>query len=325
MSRARQQPPPQRDGGNAYSIGGNQAGYDPDEQVFRRVRGILNKLTIEKFERLVPQLLQVGITSENVLRGIILLIFEKAVDEPTFSSMYAQICLRLSNDGPNFEARELATGELVKGPTTFVRLLLRKCQDEFENRTRAESLLGDVHTLKSEMGPLSAVTAGGEEFRQIVAADNALKKARAKMLGNMKFIGELGKSRLLSEKILHVLIKQLCERVDNPAEQDVECLIELLTTIGGSHDHEKAQRYFDEYFTRLLAMRESKPPLPARLRFLIDDLVELRENGWNNRKGRRDEGPKTIQEVQLDALEDQLSSGQYSNQQERYGSHVGFF
>ena len=44
-------------------------------------------MTIEKFERLAPQLLQVGITSENVLRGIILLIFEKAVDEPGFSSM----------------------------------------------------------------------------------------------------------------------------------------------------------------------------------------------------------------------------------------------
>lgn len=37
-------------------------------QIFRKVRGILNKLTIEKFEPLVQQLLYVGINSENVLK-----------------------------------------------------------------------------------------------------------------------------------------------------------------------------------------------------------------------------------------------------------------
>jgi hypothetical protein len=60
---------------------------------------VLNKLTVEKFETLVPQLLAVGISSENALKGIILLIFDKAVDEPSFSSMYARVCERLSQDG----------------------------------------------------------------------------------------------------------------------------------------------------------------------------------------------------------------------------------
>ena len=34
---------------------------------------------------------------------VMLQIFDKAVDEPKFSSLYAQLCERLSKDAPNFE------------------------------------------------------------------------------------------------------------------------------------------------------------------------------------------------------------------------------
>ena len=30
-------------------------------------------------------------------------VFEKALDEPKYSSMYAQMCLRLSEEAPNFD------------------------------------------------------------------------------------------------------------------------------------------------------------------------------------------------------------------------------
>ncbi len=52
---------------------------------------ILNKLTVELFEPLTEQLTQVQITSENVLRGIIILLFDKALDEPKFCALYAQV------------------------------------------------------------------------------------------------------------------------------------------------------------------------------------------------------------------------------------------
>ena len=55
-----------------------------------QVRGILNKLTPEKFEKLSDDLLySIGLDSPTVLKGVILLIFEKALDEPKYSSMYA--------------------------------------------------------------------------------------------------------------------------------------------------------------------------------------------------------------------------------------------
>ncbi|RVE39851.1 hypothetical protein evm_015499, partial [Chilo suppressalis] len=96
--------------------------------IFRKVRGILNKLTPEKFQKLSDDLLGLELDSDKVLKGVILLIFEKALDEPKYSSMYAQLCKRLSEEAPNFEP----PGQ----PCTFKLLLLNKCRTEFENRAQ---------------------------------------------------------------------------------------------------------------------------------------------------------------------------------------------
>lgn len=60
-----------------------------EERAVRQVKGILNKLTPEKFERLLQQLLGV-VTTADVLRSTIALVFENAVE---------QVCLPAS--GPS--------------------------------------------------------------------------------------------------------------------------------------------------------------------------------------------------------------------------------
>ena len=47
-------------------------------QALKAVKGVLNKLTPEKFERLLQQLLD-AVKSVEVLRGLITLVFENAV------------------------------------------------------------------------------------------------------------------------------------------------------------------------------------------------------------------------------------------------------
>lgn len=42
--------------------------------------------------------------------------------------------------------------------------------------------------------------------------------------------------------------------------------------------------------------------LPARIRFLLQDTVELRENNWVPRKAFIDNGPKTINQIRQDAV-----------------------
>lgn len=55
-------------------------------QSLRAVKGILNKLTPEKYERLLGQLLEV-VTTADLLKQTISLVFENAVAQPTFCAM----------------------------------------------------------------------------------------------------------------------------------------------------------------------------------------------------------------------------------------------
>lgn len=62
------------------------------QDLFRRVRSILNKLTPQMFQQLMKQVTQLAIDTEERLKGVIDLIFEKAISEPNFSVAYANMC-----------------------------------------------------------------------------------------------------------------------------------------------------------------------------------------------------------------------------------------
>lgn len=59
-------------------------------------------------------------------------------------------------------------------------------------------------------------------------------------------------------------------------------------------DPERAQSLMDRYFARMRFLVLSKE-LPARIRFLLQETVELREQPWVPRKAFLDNGPKTDQ------------------------------
>ncbi|XP_062860253.1 eukaryotic translation initiation factor 4 gamma 2b [Trichomycterus rosablanca] len=257
------------------------------DAIFRKVRGILNKLTPEKFDKLCLELLNVGVDSKLVLKGIILLIVDKALEEPKYSSLYAQLCLRLAEDAPNFDGPWPEIQATQKQSTTFRRLLISKLQDEFENRTKNV----DIYDKKD-----SPLTSEEEEQRTI---------AKLKMLGNIKFIGELGKLDLIHESILHKCIKTLLEKKKRiqlkDMGEDLECLCQIMRTVGPRLDHEKAKSLMAQYFGRMRSLMNNKD-LPARIRFLLQDTVELRENNWVPRKAFIDNGPKTINQIHQDAV-----------------------
>ncbi|KAF4526162.1 hypothetical protein B566_EDAN008198 [Ephemera danica] len=246
-----------------------------NDLIFRKVRGILNKLTPEKFKKLSDDLLNTDLNSSVILKGVILLIFEKALDEPKYSSMYAQLCKRLTEEAPNFEPPNT--------PCTFRLLLLSKCRDEFENRSKiaeAFDLLGHV-------------TPEDEERRQL---------AKRKMLGNIKFIGELGKLEILHESILHRCCQQLLEKKKRgmgstkDQAEDLECLCQIMRTCGRILDTEKGKTLMDQYFDRMAMLAENQE-LPLRIRFMLRDAIELRRNRWVPRKATNMEGPMPIQQI----------------------------
>ncbi|XP_032415694.1 eukaryotic translation initiation factor 4 gamma 2a, partial [Xiphophorus hellerii] len=260
-----------------------------NDATFRKVRGILNKLTPEKFDKLCLELLNVGLDSKLVLKGVVLLIVDKALEEPKYSQLYAQLCLRLAEDAPNFEGPSAESQATQKQNTTFRRLLISKLQDEFENRAK------NVDVFDKHDNPL---TSEEEEQRAI---------AKIKMLGNIKFIGELGKLNLIHESILHRCIKTLLEKKKRvqlkDMGEDLECLCQIMKTVGPKIDHAKAKSLIDQYFGRMQSLMNNKD-LPARIRFLLQNMVELRGNNWAPRKAYVDNGPKTIHQVRQDAVKD---------------------
>lgn len=266
---------------------------EKNDLVFRKVRGILNKLTPEKFHKLSEELLSIGLDSTQILKGVILLIFDKALDEPKYSSMYAQLCHKLCEEAPNFDFPSNSSGSHSSNnnnsSNTFRRLLLAKCQDEFENRRKTSE------AFDKKDGPLSAEE---EEQRAV---------AKHKMLGNIKFIGELGKQGLLQETILHqcvhqLLLKKKRQSLKDMAE-DLECLCQIMKTVGHRLDTEKAKTRMDQYFDRMKTLANNNE-LPSRIRFMLQDVLELRQNKWIPRRVLSDHGPKTIQQVREEAARD---------------------
>lgn len=49
-------------------------------------------------------------------------VFEKALDEPKYSSMYAQLCLRLSEEAPNFDD----PGKTGNSVSTTLKVITKK-------------------------------------------------------------------------------------------------------------------------------------------------------------------------------------------------------
>jgi translation initiation factor 4G len=93
--------------------------------------------------------------------------------------------------------------------------------------------------------------------------------AKRRGLGLVKFIGELYKLGMLTERIMHECVKKLVDYEGIPDEAEVESLTSLLRTIGASLDaSEKGPAMMDAYFARIHLMVET-PNLPSRLRFML--------------------------------------------------------
>ncbi|KAI9201935.1 armadillo-type protein [Polychytrium aggregatum] len=297
---------------NAWSstLGQKHEVSQEDEEAFcaqlsKKARSILNKLTPEKFDKLARQMVELELTSPTFLKSVIELIFEKAVDEPSFGGLYANLCLFMSAELPKVQSWVSSEGK----NNHFRRALLNTCQEEFESGKKwtQEDAASEAEMIKN----LPNMTA--EEKEAYALAKFERSKVKRRVLGNIIFIGELFKLNMITEKIMHSCVNQLLRDVRDPEEEETESLCKLMATIGSRLDHEKAQQHIDLYFSRIAELSKNQK-LPSRIRFMLQDLIELRQNKWKARQEAS--GPKKISEIRAEIERKQQQEEEERRQRE---------
>ena len=262
------------------------AAVDPDSPavVERKVKGLLNKLTMERFDSISNQIIDWANKSEKEKDGrtliqVIRLVFEKATDEAAWSEMYARLCRKMMEQISSTvqdDGIRSTDGKPIAGGQLFRKYLLNRCQEDFErgwsvkeaSAKAAESKAADDKAAKDAADKADAAGKGtGEE---VLYSDEyyAAQKAKRQGLGLVKFIGELFKLQMLTERIMHECIKKLLGNVENPEEEEIESLCKLLSTVGRQLDTDKARSHMDVYFQRMKELVKSSN-ITSRMQYML--------------------------------------------------------
>lgn len=264
-------------------------GIDEEEELFREVRTILNKLTPQNLQRLTASLINLPITTEYRLKGSIDIIFEKAIDEPVFSQTYGQLSKVLS------QIKVPSSNEPNRN-VNFRTMLLTRCQKEFDTdytqSVKYDNLVQEAKEIADEE----------KQKEALELAEYKLAKAKRRSLGNIRFIGELFKLGMLTEGIMNDCIERLLKQETD--EENIECLCKLLTTIGSEIDKNNNANKMKSYFERLERISKKRDTNTARTRFMILDIIELRKNAWVPRRAVN--APRRIEEIRQEAEDERL-------------------
>ncbi|XP_067614696.1 eukaryotic translation initiation factor 4 gamma 3-like isoform X1 [Eurosta solidaginis] len=277
------------------------------EELIRRVRGILNKLTPDKFDTLVEEIIKLKIDTPDKMEEVMVLVFEKAIDEPSFSVSYARLCHRLITEAKARDER------MESGTKTnlaqFRATLLDKTEREFtQNVTKNKAKENKLQPIIDKISNCTDLTEKAELEAQLEEEE---RKIRRRSGGTVRFIGELFKISMLTGKIINSCIDALL----NPNSEDqLECLCKLLTTVGAKFEQtpinvkESTRCYsLEKTVARMQAIAaktdKEGSKVSSRVRFMLQDVIDLRREKWQS---KRHEAPKTMGQVEKEMKSEQL-------------------
>ncbi|CAF1468692.1 unnamed protein product [Rotaria sp. Silwood1] len=298
----------------------DQHKIDADNRFLCDVRSILNKLTPQTYDQLQNQLATLEIDSYEKLQGMVMILHSKAVDEPQYGFLYAKLCRQfrkkhvdvIDQDGRSEKYR-------------FRQLLIICCRKEFNT--------DDIQEIEYEKRKLELEAITDEKKHQEEAEKlEDLIKAKRRKLGNIVFIGELFQVQMLTDTIIYDCIEYLLR--DKTDEVSLECLCDLLRAIGDKLDakakkkHTKKSKLEKLYCELNTIVKEEK--ISARIRFMIQNLLELRKTAWGT--CRSETKPTTIDEIHeqehlnrettISSAYSGSSQQQHNNKNDNYNSEI---
>uniref|UniRef100_A0A1I7Z1Z8 MIF4G domain-containing protein n=1 Tax=Steinernema glaseri TaxID=37863 RepID=A0A1I7Z1Z8_9BILA len=201
---------------------------DPKAKKLQEIRSVVDKIAAFSKEFLAKKVY----LDADVLSATVDMIYEKALDEPV---VYSDLCKMQVDD----EMREHGTHAFRNG-------LLVRSQRMFEE----DGSDPKIQMLQEEMDEFEDPQ---EKAVMQKAIDLLHKKSKARYLGSILFIGEVGGD-----------------------EESIECAVKLLDSVG--KNWEPVSRDQIDHF--ILYLQDKSPNYSSRLRTAIAELAALRKNNW---------------------------------------------
>lgn len=174
----------------------------------------------------------------------------------------------------------------------------------------------EIDALKSKQGTIP----DSEYYLKLEEFEEERSKLKRRMLGNIRFVGELYKKGLLQTTVMHNCVEEL---IGSEAsgwkrsldDEDLELLVRLVKTVGEtlelkSQSREQSDK-FESYFRRMHELARDKS-LNSRMRFAIEEVITLRQNKWKDRRAQ--EGPLKISEIHQKIQAEEQMQQQFNRQ-----------
>jgi hypothetical protein len=213
------------------------------EEILSKTRLILNKISLTTLDRMTDDFIESGQveTNDEVRKEVIHLLIQKSQREHHFGPMYAELCAKIA-----------------KQIKPFKKELLSQCQKEFE--------LDTAHKI-------AQATEGVTDKEEIEYHSSLIRKS---YVGHIKFLGELYKRDVVKLAVMMYCLDELLK--DEEDEENIECFAHLMTTMGEKLDVHAKQNKKPFGWDKVVSLRKSQK-ISNRIRFLLQDLLELKNNG----------------------------------------------
>ena len=274
---------------------------DEKDKTKNELRELLNILTKDNYDNIKCKILEIIKENVKLQEQFLGIFFLKAVREKSYGELYAKFCKYLNRELPQKSKKN----EKAKNPSSFFReKLIEKCRE----------------ILKST------------NFDKYIKEDDPIEKQikiKKFILGNVNFLTELIKIKLLSKKIMPECIDYLFEKYKNETDKHLKLIhvesIVIFTDKFGSLVHSEKnnmkseeikifKKKLEEIFEKLEKVKNDKE-LRGHIKYLIINLIEKKKNNYEESQFEKSLRAKSKQELEEELIKKEKSKQKEENEE----------